>query len=92
MAIFTDNGDIVTANYDGSNQKLIYSSGEPGYLSMDWFPDDEHIALIGYFDGDEEKTQMIVLSINGDVIDYDAIPTTDGYNIVGISPLPIIQK
>jgi Tol biopolymer transport system component len=92
MAIFTDNGEIVIADYDGSNQQKIYSSGERGYLSMEWFPNNKYIALIGYFGGDEEKTQMIVLSINGDVIDYDTIPTTDGYDIVGISPLPVIQK
>jgi DNA-binding CsgD family transcriptional regulator len=92
MAIFTDNGDIMIADYDGSNQQKIFSSGERGYLSVEWFPDDKYIALIGYFGGNEEKTQMIVLSITGDVIDYDTIPTTDGYDIVGISPLPVIQK
>jgi len=92
IAIFTDTGDIYTSNYDGSNQKKIYSSGEPGYLSMEWFPDDKHIALVGYFNGNEDKTQMIIVSTNGDVIQYDAIPTTDGYNIIGISPLPAIKK
>jgi hypothetical protein len=92
IAIFTDNGDIYVSNLDGSNQQKIYSSGATGYLSMEWFPDDKHIALVGYFNGNEEKTQMIVMSINGDVIQYDAIPTTDAYNIVGISPLPLIKK
>ncbi len=94
MAIFTDTGDIVLANYDGSNQQRIYSSGEQGYLSMEWFPDDKHIALIGYFNGNEDKTQMIVLSANGnsEVINYSRIPTTDGYNIIGISSLPGIKK
>ena len=92
IAIFTDTGDIYTSNYDGSNQKKIYSSGEPGYLSMEWFPDDKYVALVGYFNGNEDKTQMIVMSTNGDVIQYDSIPTTDGYNIIGISPLPDINK
>ena len=92
FAIFTDNGNIYVSNYDGSNQQKIYSSGESGYLSMEWFPDNEHIALIGYFDGNEEHTKMIVLSMGGEVINYDTIPTTDGYNIIGISPLPLIQK
>ncbi len=92
IAIFADNGDIYVSNYDGSNQQKIYSSGESGYLSMEWFPDNEHIALIGYFDGNEEHTKMIVLSMGGEVINYDTIPTTAGYNIVGISPLPVIQK
>jgi len=92
LAIFADNGDIYVSNFDGSNQQRIYSSGESGYLSMEWFPDNEHIALIGYFDGNEDQTQMVVVSINGDVIDYDSVPTTDGYNIIGISPLPAIQK
>ena len=92
IAIFADNGDIYVSNYDGSNQQKIYSSGESGYLSMEWFPDNEHIALIGYFDGNEEHTKMIVLSMGGEVINYDTIPTTAGYNIIGISPLPVIQK
>jgi hypothetical protein len=92
IAFFTDTGDIYTSNFDGSNQKKIYSSGEPGYLSMEWLPDDKYIALVGYFNDNEEKTQMIVMSTNGDVIHYDTIPTTDGYNIIGISPLPAIKK
>jgi hypothetical protein len=92
LAIFADNGDIYVSSYDGSNQQKIYSSGESGYLSMEWLPDNEHIVLIGYFDGNEDQTQMVVVSINGDVIDYDTVPTTDGYNIIGISSLPAIQK
>ena len=92
ITVFADNGDIYVSSYDGSNQRKIYSSGESGYLSMEWFPDNKHIALIGYFDGNEEQTTMIVLSENGEFIQYDQIPTTAGYNIIGVSSLPIIQK
>ncbi len=92
MAIFADNGDIYVSNYDGSNQKKIYGSNAPGYLSMEWFPDDKYIALVGSFNGDQEESEMIVLSINGEVIHYDPIPTTDGYYIVDVSPLPLIHK
>lgn len=92
MAIFTGNGDILIANYDGSNQRQIYRSGKDGYVAMEWFPDDNYIGFVSYVNEYEPNTQMIVLSTSGEIIDYDTIPTTDGYDIVGISPLPAIQK
>ena len=92
IAIFADNGDVYVANFDGSSQQKIYSTGGPGYLSMRWFPDHKHIALIGYFHGNEEQPQTILLSTDGEVIDYDMIPTTSGYNIIDISPLPALQR
>ncbi|MCL5611775.1 MAG: LuxR C-terminal-related transcriptional regulator [Chloroflexi bacterium] len=92
LAIFTDKGDLIIANYDGSNQEKIFSSGWQGYLSMEWFPDDKYIALIGSSNDYSLASQMIILSTKGDIIKYDPISTTDGYNIVGISPLPVIKK
>ena len=92
IAIFADNGDVYVSNFDGSSQQKIYSTGGPGYLSMRWFPDHKHIALIGYFYGNEEQPQMVLLSTDGEVIDYDMIPTTSGYNIIDISPLPALQR
>lgn len=93
MAIFRDNGDIYTSNYDGSNPKKMYSSGWQGYLSMEWFPDDKYIALVGQpIDNPQALPQMIVVSANGNVLNYDTVPTTDGYVIVGVSPLPAIKK
>lgn len=92
IAIFADNGDVYVSNFDGSSQQKIYSTGGPGYLSMRWFPDHKHIALIGYFHGNEEQPQMILLSAEGEVIHYDTIPTTSGYSIIGISPLPALQQ
>ncbi|GAB1470945.1 hypothetical protein MASR2M66_18230 [Chloroflexota bacterium] len=92
LATFADNGDIYVSNYDGSNQQRIYSSGESGYLSLEWFPDNKHVALIGYFGGNEEQTTMIVLSETGEIIQYAQIPTINNYNIIGISPLPAYQK
>ena len=93
MAIFRDSGDIYVSNYDGSNQRKIYSSGWQGYLAMEWFPDDKYIALVGQPSDDPQALpQMIILSVNGNVINYDSVPTTDGYVIVDVSPLPAIRK
>lgn len=93
LAIFTDKGDLIIADYDGSNQEKIFSSGwQGGYLPMQWFPDDKYIALVGSSNDDPLASQMIVVSTKGDIIKYDPIPTTDGYVIVGISPLPAIKK
>jgi hypothetical protein len=92
LAIFADNGDIYISNRDGLNQQKIYSSGASGYLSMEWFPNDNYVAFVSYFNGDPEQTRMVILSTTGEVIKYDQIPTTAGYNIIGVSPLPLIQK
>lgn len=93
MAIFRDNGDIYVSNYDGSDQQKIYSTGLRGYLSMQWFPDDKYIVFVGEsIDDPQALPQMIILSVNGDVISYDPVPSTDGYVIVGVSPLPAIKK
>jgi DNA-binding CsgD family transcriptional regulator len=91
MAIFAANGDIYISSYDGSNQKKIYTSNAGGYLSMEWFPDDKHIAFVGSFKDDPKESEMVILSINGEVIHYDPIPVTDGYDIVDVSPLPAIN-
>jgi hypothetical protein len=92
LAIFTDKGDLIIVNYDGSNQERIFSSSWQGYLSMEWFPDDKYIALVGSSNDDPKASQMIIVSMKGDVLKYDNIPTTDGYNIIGISSLPTINK
>ncbi len=92
LAIFRDNGDIYISDFDGSTQQKIFGSGWQGYLSMEWFPDDQYIALVGSSGGDPQAPQMIILSANGGVIAYDPVPATDGYVVVDVSPLPAIKK
>ncbi len=97
LAIFTNQGDLIIANYDGSNQEKIFSSGRPSgaLIPMQWFPDDKYIALIGSSNNNPLATQLIILSTKGDIIKYDPIPVppTESYDvIVDLSPLPAIKR
>lgn len=92
IVTFTDTGEVYVSKYDGSSQQMIYSSDATGFLSLDWLPDNKHIMLVEYFDDMTEKTTIIVLSETGEILQYSQIPTIGNYNVIGISPLPAIQK
>jgi DNA-binding CsgD family transcriptional regulator len=93
LAVIDQNGNIYIVNRDGSDLQKIYKLDPQSLADWSWLPNDNTILFSIYTDiTDMEKTELVSISMTGDVTNIDSIPTTDGYVVVGISPLPAIKK
>jgi DNA-binding CsgD family transcriptional regulator len=93
LAVIDLNGNICIVNRDGSDLQKIYQLDPHSIADWSWLSNDNTILLSIYTDiPDYEKTKLVSISITGGVNNIDYIPTTDGYDVAGISPLPAVKK
>ena len=93
LAVIDQNGNIYIVNRDGSDLQKINKLDPQSIEDWSWLPNDNTILLSIYTDiPDMEKTELVSISMTGGVNNIDSIPTTDGYDVAGISPLPAIKK
>jgi hypothetical protein len=80
-------------NRDGSGIQKINKLDPQSIEDWSWLSNDNTILLSIYTDiPDYEKTELVSISMTGKMTNIDSIPTTDGYDVAGISPLPAIKK
>jgi DNA-binding CsgD family transcriptional regulator len=92
LAVIDLNGNIYIVNRDGSDLQKIHQFDPQSIGDWSWLPNDNTILLLVYPDiPDIEKTELVSISMTGSVNNIDYIPTTDGYDVAGISPLPAIK-
>jgi DNA-binding CsgD family transcriptional regulator len=93
LAVIDQNGNMYIVNRDGSGLQKIYQFDPQSLADWAWLPNDNTILLLVYPDiTGIEKTELVSISMTGDVKNIDSIPTTAGYDVAGISPLPAIKK
>jgi len=93
LAVIDLNGNIYIVNRDGSGIQKINKLDPQSIEDWSWLSNDNTILLSIYTDiPDYEKTELVSISMTGKMTNIDSIPTTDGYDVTGISPLPAIKK
>jgi hypothetical protein len=93
LAVIDQNGNLYIVNRDGSDFQKIYKLDPQSIADWSWLPNDNTILLSIYTDiTDMEKPELVSISMAGKMTNIDSIPTTDGYDVAGISPLPAIKK
>ena len=93
LAVIDQNGKLYTMNRDGSDIQKIYKLDPQSIGDWSWLPNDNTILLSIYTDiTDMAKPELVSISMTGKMTNIDSIPTTAGYDVAGISPLPVIKK
>jgi uncharacterized protein with WD repeat len=93
LAVIDQNGNMYIVNRDGSGFHKIHQLDPQSIADWSWLPNDNTILLLIFTNfPDIEKTELVSISMTGGVNNIDSIPTTDGYDVAGISPLPAIKK
>jgi DNA-binding CsgD family transcriptional regulator len=89
LAIYDETGNIYIANRDGSNlNKVFHIDPNPGFADWSWLPGGNALLVSQYTDQNANETGLLSISINGEIKPINEIPTTFGYVVCGISPLP----